>query len=284
MVQKNPLLNTPKRWRDDFPVFKKSDNKYTHGHAVIFGGEKEKAGAAMLACLGALRIGAGLTTLAAHEKSLAAYAKAPLSAMRFYYKSAKNLTALFKDTRKNAYLLGPGAGVTPNTKSLALALLKHDKPLVLDADALTVFEKNPQILFKAIHARKASTILTPHEGEFKRLFVWKKDRIAATKQAAKISGAIIVLKGSETIIAAPDGTTYINRHASPFLAKAGTGDVLAGMITGLLAQDMPPLKAASAAVWLHGDASRKIGLGLIAEDIPNILPHILQTALKSLYK
>jgi hydroxyethylthiazole kinase-like uncharacterized protein yjeF len=188
------------------------------------------------------------------------------------------LSTLLSDRRFNAIVLGPGAGVGEATQDLVAAALGSAASVVLDADALTSFADNPPGLFSQLRPR---TVLTPHEAEFGRLFpgVLSKGptRLDAARQAAQSAKCIIVLKGPDTVIAAPDGRAAINSNAPPWLATAGTGDVLAGMIAGLLAQAMEPFEAACAAVWLHGEAGTRVGVGLISEDLPEQLPHVLRS-------
>jgi NAD(P)H-hydrate epimerase len=180
---------------------------------------------------------------------------------------------LIADPRLNAVLLGPGSGVTRTTRDAVLAALRAGKSTVLDADALTTFEKARERLFSAI---SAPCILTPHEGEFRRLFAPEGGKLARARRAAAESGAVVILKGADTVIAAPDGRAAINANAPPELATAGSGDVLAGLCLGLLAQGMPAFEAAAAAVWLHGEAARTFGPGLIAEDLSESLPSVMR--------
>jgi hydroxyethylthiazole kinase-like uncharacterized protein yjeF len=199
---------------------------------------------------------------------------------------ARALKALLADPRKNALLIGPGVGVGQRTKEMVMAALGTSAAIVLDADALTSFADDPQPLFAAIASRGAPVVSTPHDGEFARLFpdLAAQPKLDRARQAAARSGAIIALKGADTVVAAPDGRASINATTSPWLATAGTGDVLAGMILGLLAQDMPVFEAASAAVWLHGAAAQAFGPGLIAEDVPEMLPKVLRDLQASVKK
>ncbi len=262
--------NTRSLWLKNFPQVSSQDNKYSRGHAVIFGSYLV-TGASRLAARAAARIGAGLVTMAVPEKAFTIYAQSLLSIMVKPLSSSKSFNDLLIDQRISAYLIGPGAGTGIRVR--ILALLKTKTPVVLDADALTAFENVSELLFKNI---KGPVVLTPHEGEFNRLFNLHGDRLEKSLAAARLSKAIIVLKGSATIIAAPDGRVVINKNAPATLATAGSGDVLSGIITGLLAQHMDPFLAACAAVWLHGEAANMFGAGLIAEDLPDLLPKILQ--------
>lgn len=233
-------------------------------------------GAARLAARSAARIGAGLTTLVVAPEAFVVYATTVESIIVRSLASPVDLENLVSDRRVSAFLLGPGAGVDEVTRLRALALLTSGKPVVLDADAITVFHDNPDELFAAI---TGPCVITPHEGEFARIFGTSGDRITRARAAAQRSGAVVVLKGAETVIAAPDGRTILNTNAPPTLATAGSGDVLAGIIVGLLAQGMDTFLAAAAAVWMHGAAASRFGIGLIADDLPDMLPAVLQSEL-----
>ena len=191
---------------------------------------------------------------------------------------ARGLTNLLADPRKNAVLIGPGVGVGERTKEMVMAALGSGAANVLDADALASFADDPRPLFAATRGHAAPVVFTPHDGEFARLFPDLADlpKLDRARQAASRSGAVITLKGADTVVAAPDGRASINATTSPWLATAGTGDVLAGMTLGLLAQAMPAFDAAAAAVWLHGAAAKEFGPGLIAEDLPEMLPAALR--------
>jgi NAD(P)H-hydrate epimerase len=180
---------------------------------------------------------------------------------------------LLSDKRKNAVLLGPGNGVTMATQMRVLAALAAEKACVLDADAISVFADDPASLLRAI---RSPCLLTPHEGEFARLFSVTGNKLARAREAAKLSGAVVLLKGPDTVIAAPDGRAVINSNAPPELATAGAGDVLAGLAVGLIAQHVAPFEAACMAAWLHGAAATQFGPGLIAEDLPDQLPAVLR--------
>lgn len=231
-------------------------------------------GAARLAARSAARIGAGLTTLAVGSDAFVVYAISVESIIVRLLASQADVENVVNDRRTSAFLLGPGAGVDEATRVRAFILLASRKPVVLDADAITVFEANPNELFAAI---TGPCVLTPHEGEFARIFGTHGDRITRATTAARLSGAVVVLKGAETVIAAPDGRTIVNTNAPPTLATAGSGDVLAGVIVGLLAQGMDTFLAAAAAVWLHAAAAARFGPGLIADDLPDLLPAVLRS-------
>jgi ADP-dependent NAD(P)H-hydrate dehydratase / NAD(P)H-hydrate epimerase len=238
-------------------------------------------GAARLAARGALRAGAGLVTIASPRQALAVNAAASLAVMVRPVDGAAELERLLDDRRLNALAIGPGVGVGEPTCERVLTALAGDRAVVLDADAMTSFADDPPRLAKALKSRVGrATILTPHEGEFSRYFGALDNRVKAgsklerSRLAAELTGSIIVLKGADTVIAAPDGRAAISGNAPSYLATAGSGDVLTGIATGLLAQGMPAFEAAAAAVWLHGEAATAFGPGLIAEDLPEQLPKL----------
>jgi NAD(P)H-hydrate epimerase len=215
-----------------------------------------------------------LVTVACTRETLPIYALSAPSAITAPVETEADYQALLADRRKNAALLGPGNGVGPQTRGRALAALGAGKAVVLDADALTSFEVRPSGLFEAI---EGDCVLTPHEGEFGRLFADRDgDKLARARAAAALSGAVVLLKGADSVIAAPDGRAAINANAPPELATAGTGDVLAGLIVGLLAQGLTSFDAACAAAWLHGETGAALGPGLIAEDLSEALPGVLR--------
>jgi NAD(P)H-hydrate epimerase len=271
--------NHPDLWRDALPLLNQEGNKYTRGHALVWGGWPT-TGAARLSATAAARIGAGLTTVAVDvsqsEAALIVYATTLVSIMVTPVAKLQDLEVLLADIRITGLLIGPGASVSEETQTRVLAMLKSGKPTVLDAGALSAFKEDPQQLFSSING---VCVLTPHEGEFTRVFPSIdpcSDKLNRARNAAKISGAIVVLKGNDTVIAAPDGRAIINTNAPATLATAGTGDVLAGIILGLLTQGMEPFLATAAAVWLHGEAANDFGVGLLAEDLPEQLPRVLQ--------
>ncbi len=267
-----------------------SDHKFNHGHAVVLSGGLGHGGAARLAARGALRIGAGLVTVACPAAALIEHASHLTSVMLRPFKDGAGLAEVLSDQRINAICVGPGMGSRAQTCDLVETVLLARRATVVDADGLSAFADDPQRLFDLLHER---CVITPHGGEFARLFpeiaaefsaVPKigpaYSKVDAARAAAKIAGCIVVFKGADTVIAAPDGRCAVHSahydQAAPWLATAGSGDVLAGFITGLLARGNPPMKAAEMAAWLHGACARKFGPGLIAEDLPEQLPAVLR--------
>src|SRR5215470_4147308 len=274
-------VNEPLLWRNAFPVPRIDGHKYARGHAVVVSGAASFTGAARLAARGALRAGAGLVTIASPYDALAINATSNLAVMVRAFDDASGLSELLADRRLNAVVIGPGSGVGAATRDLVLAALDGPRGVVLDADALTSFADKHTTLWQAIAARGGgATVLTPHEGEFARLFqsqsyvADKSSKLERTRAAARALGAVVLLKGADTVVAHPDGRAAISENAPPFLATAGAGDVLAGMIAALLAQGMPDFEAACAGTWLHGEAAAAFGPGLISEDLPEQLPAV----------
>ncbi|HYM02811.1 MAG TPA: NAD(P)H-hydrate dehydratase [Stellaceae bacterium] len=265
--------NGPALWLDAYPWPRLDGHKYRRGHVLIAGGDV-MTGAARLAARGAARIGAGLVTIAAPRAAWPVYAAALTGVIVRPIAREADFLDLLSDPRRNAILVGPGNGVTQATRDHALAALATQRSVVLDADALTVFADRPDELFAAI---AGPCVLTPHEGEFARLFPEAQgDKVRRAREAAERSGAVVLVKGADTVIAAPDGRAIINANAPPELATAGSGDVLAGLIAGLLAQGLDPLHGAASACWLHGDAAARFGPGLVAEDVVEQLPASLR--------
>ncbi len=268
--------NDPDLWLRAFPFPKPDGHKYTRGHALVYGGGV-MTGASRLAARAAQRMGAGLVTLAAPREAVHLYASALESAIVCCADKADDWRALVQDSRKNVILIGPGAGTQSNLRAYVMEALATRKPCLLDADALTVFADAPQTLFGALHP---ACVLTPHEGEFKRLFGslidFQADKLARARNAAALAGCVVVLKGADTVIATPEGFSVINHNAPPWLATGGAGDVLAGMIAGLMASNTSAMEAAAAAVWLHGKIASVFGPGLIAEDLVDGMPAALR--------
>jgi len=271
-----PVDNDPSLWRESLPTIGPQTNKYSRGLAVVVGGHP-MTGAARLAARACARSGAGATVIACAPAALESYLASVESIMVRSVDGPSGLGALLDDPRTSAVLIGPGAGVGVVTRALVAAVLRSELPAVLDADALTSFEDNPEELFALVHAR---CVLTPHAGEFARLFPTESrlevpaDRAAA---AAARCGASVLLKGHDTAMASPDGRTVVNRAAPPTLATAGSGDVLAGIIVGMCAQGMAPFDAACAAAWVHAEAARRAPAGLIADDLPELAAAVLGT-------
>jgi NAD(P)H-hydrate epimerase len=293
------FANAPPLWSGLLPRPGLAGHKYARGHALVVSGPAFHSGAARLAARGALRAGAGLVTVASPASALPENAAHLTAIMLAPCEGARALGRLLQDARKNAVLIGPGSGVGPETAEMTEAALRSAAQVVLDADALTSFSSDgsqngdavgfgftaavrpagmePASLFGMIALRETvSVVMTPHEGEFARIFPdLEGSKLERARAAAARSGAVVVLKGPDTVIASPDGRAAINDNAPPWLATAGSGDVLAGFIVGLLAQRMPAFEAACAAVWMHGDAAQMFGPGLIAEDLPDTLPGTL---------
>ncbi|HVW73948.1 MAG TPA: NAD(P)H-hydrate dehydratase [Rhizomicrobium sp.] len=266
--------NTPSLWR--YPRPKAEGHKYTRGHCVVLCGPAHATGAARLAARSCLRVGAGLVSVASPPEAIAINAAHLTAIMIKPFDGADGLARLLSDKRLNAVALGPGLGVGGETRELVDVALKSGACVLIDADAITSFKDDPEALFNRLHER---CVLTPHDGEFERLFPGLLDqgasKVEAARAAAKRAGCVVLLKGGDTVIAEGSGKAAINANAPPTLATAGSGDVLAGLIAGLLAQQMNAFEAACAGAWLHGDAARRFGPGLIAEDLPEMLPQVL---------
>jgi ADP-dependent NAD(P)H-hydrate dehydratase / NAD(P)H-hydrate epimerase len=282
-IKPQTFANEPPLWIPVFPRAASSGHKYDRGHAVVVSGELPTTGAAKLAARGALRTGAGLVTIASPNSALASHAAESAAVMVRDVEGAAGLAEFLTDTRRNAVVVGPGGGVGAPMREQVGAALRSGAAVVLDADALTSFADQVDALAGLIKSLpQRPVVATPHDGEFRRLFrVLDEDpdlysKLEKTRTAARSSGAIVVLKGGDTVVVDPAGRAAIAANAPATLATAGSGDVLAGMIAGLLAQKMPAFEAAAAAVWLHGEAATAFGPGLISEDLPDILPAVLR--------
>ena len=279
LIRPNLFENTPLLWGKDYPWPQAGGHKYTRGHCVVVSGPMHATGAARLSARAALRIGAGLVSVASPLDAVAVNAAHLTAIMVKPFDGARGLADLFDDTRLGTVVMGPGMGVGFETRALVETALAGPpwRKMVLDADALSSFADDPEALFNRL--RPGAAILTPHEGEFERLFPGLLDESASKLEAARAAavrcGAVVLLKGADTVIARPDGWAAINANAPATLATAGSGDVLSGLIGGLFAQGLEAVFAAAAAAWLHGDAAGRFGPGLIAEDIPEILPETL---------
>jgi ADP-dependent NAD(P)H-hydrate dehydratase / NAD(P)H-hydrate epimerase len=253
-----------------------SGHKYDRGHAVIISGPALSTGASRLAAHAALAVGSGLVSIIGDQAALAEHAAHVTAVML----KRKDADFSIIDNRVRSIAAGPGMGIGAETRDEVMALLARNMPMILDADALTSFGGTPETLFAAL---RPDVVLTPHDGEFAKVFpeIGLTDRLTAAKLAAKTSGAIVLLKGAETIIAAPDGRYAINRHSSPWLATAGSGDVLTGLICGIIAQGTESFDAACIAAWLHGDIGKRHGPGLTADAMAAQLPLVLAGCLAS---
>lgn len=282
-IRPRVFTNAPPLWLDGYPIPTLDGHKYSRGHALVVSGGIASTGAARLAARGALRAGAGLVTIASPSEALPVIAADSLAVMVRRADSAADLAEVLEDRRLNAVVLGPGGGVGEPMREAVCTVMDGERGVVLDADALTSFAGRLTELGAAIATQKMPRcILTPHEGEFARLFKGCPEvdelssKLDRARAAAVTLGAVIILKGPDTVVATPDGRAAIADNAPPWLATAGSGDVLAGIAGGLLAQGMPTFEAATAAVWLHGEAANAFGPGLISEDIPEALPSMLR--------
>lgn len=267
--------NTPELWASRFPWPSAASHKHARGRLIAISGEPWSTGAARLAARAGLRIGAGVVTLLSPPESLQANASHLEAVMLRPFETDLELEQLAADV--DAAIIGPAAGVNETTLLNLLALARTGAALVIDADAITVFRDDPHELFSVLDR---DDVLTPHPGEFERLFPGllrsSPERVTAARRAAERAGAVVLLKGPDTVIAAPDGRAAVNLNGSPWLATAGSGDVLAGFIGGLIAQGLESFEAACAAAWIHAEAADLHGPGLIAEDLPGLAPSVLR--------
>jgi hydroxyethylthiazole kinase-like uncharacterized protein yjeF len=282
------FANSPAIWRAVFPDLRMDSNKYARGSALVLSGGASHSGAARLAARAALRVGAGLIALASPLDAVAVNSAHSTAVMVAPFDGAAGFAGLLADSRRNAVVIGPAAGVGAATKALVATALAtkgteaQPRSFVLDADALTSFAGEAAALAALTKGARVTTAITPHDGEFSRLFKANEEisnlpsKLARARAAAAFLGAVVVSKGADTVVAEPGGRATIGVDLPPILATAGSGDVLAGLIGGLLAQGMPIFEAASCAVWLHGAAARAFGPGLIAEDLTEILPRVLR--------
>ncbi|WP_230532912.1 NAD(P)H-hydrate dehydratase [Microvirga roseola] len=277
------FANAPALWQHDLPRPNLASHKYDRGHTLVASGGATRTGAARLAARAALRIGSGLVTVASPPEALGVNAAHLTAIMLRGCDGPEGLHHILKDERFNSLVLGPALGVHSETRAMVAVAAQARRSLVLDADALTSFEGMATELHQAF--QNAPTVLTPHGGEFARLFKDHPDildppsKIDRARRAAFYTGAVIVLKGSDTVIAAPDGRAAINENGTPYLATAGSGDTLCGIIAGLMAQNLPAFEAACAGVWIHAESGASFGPGLIAEDLADLLPGILRRLL-----
>lgn len=264
--------NSPALWAGDLPWPQPMDHKYSRGHALVIGGPV-LTGAARMSAKAAQRAGAGAVTVAAPADAQTVYKVTLESIMVAPYRDTSSLQELVEAPTVSACLIGPGAGLVTATRERACMVLRTGKPTVIDADAISIFEDAAELLHGSVNG---PVVLTPHEGEFARLFPdLKGGRLFRARAAAARSGCTVLLKGFDTVIAAPDGRLVINSNAPAYLATAGAGDVLAGIVAALLAQGMPTFEAACAAAWMHAESAAAFGPGLIPEDITAGLPAVL---------
>ncbi|MEO1142308.1 MAG: NAD(P)H-hydrate dehydratase, partial [Pseudomonadota bacterium] len=262
--------NDPEIWLAQYPTPSLEAHKYDRGHTLVLSGPPTATGAARLLAGAALRAGSGLVTIASPTDALSINAAHLTSVMLQKADNPKDVKHILKDKRFNCVALGPGMPPGKQTIAMVKQVLEQQRKTVLDAGALTAFAGKPETLFKQILSNNRDTFLTPHEGEFARLFPTETtltSKIERAVSAAERSGAIVILKGPDTIVACPTGQVSISDNAPPWLATAGSGDVLAGIIAGLASQGMPGFEAASAGVWLHGDAANRLGPGMISSDL-----------------
>ena len=279
------FVNSPTVWRRALPRLGPAAHKYARGAALVLSGPAHQTGASRLAARAALRAGAGIVSIASPIDSVAVNAAHLTAVMVAPFAGLQGFEALLADARRRAIALGPGAGVGPELRKLVTAALTRPaqaRTVVLDADALTSFAGEAERLAALIARGGHAAIMTPHEGEFAKLFAGAKgvepadDKLYRARAAARLTGAVVLIKGPDTVVAAPDGRASIGWDLPPTLATAGSGDVLTGFVVGLAAQGMPAFEAASAGVWLHGAAARAFGPGLISEDLPEALPGVLR--------
>jgi len=276
--------NDPTLWRSLLPVPVAETHKYRRGHVGVLSGGPTATGAARLSAMAAARAGAGAVTLLSPGNALAVNAMHLTAIMLRKADDAEEVRSFLEERKPGALVLGPGLPASGGTAALAIDLLAHfdnaSPALVLDASALTAFAGQPEILFDAATRPELPPIvLTPHHGEFGRLFAEialddERSKLEKARAAARRAGATVIYKGPDTVIAAPDGRAAINTNGTPLLATAGSGDVLSGIVASLLAQGMPAFEAACAAVWMHAEAALRFGPGLIAEDLPGVLPSV----------
>jgi NAD(P)H-hydrate epimerase len=278
------FANGPALWLHALPKPGLSSHKYERGHTLVASGGATRTGAARLAARAALRIGSGLVTVASPPEAIGVNAAHLTAIMLKGCDGPEGLHNILQDTRLNALVLGPALGVHAGTRAMVTVAVQARRNLVLDADALTSFEGLVSELHGAF--RHAPTVLTPHDGEFNCLFKGHPDmidpesKIERARRAAAYAGAVVLLKGADTVIAAPDGRAAINENGTPYLATAGSGDTLCGLIAGLMAQNVPAFEAACAGAWIHAEAGASFGPGLIAEDLAELVPGVLRSLLR----
>ena len=284
-IQPLTFRNLPALWQDDLPQPKRNQHKYSRGHTAVFSGGVLSTGAARLSAMAAARVGAGAVTLLSPSDALNVHASHLTTIMLRGVNHYTEITNAFQAKSPRSVVLGPGFGLARPIQQYVETILMSEPAgvLVLDADGITVFKDNAAELFQLVKLSLWDVVLTPHEGEFARLFPdlvqREPSKLERARQASELSGCAVVYKGPDTVIAAPDGRAAINENGTPWLATAGSGDVLTGLIAGLTAQDMPAWQACCAAVWVHCEAAKAFGPGVIAEDLPDQIPAILRNFL-----
>jgi len=281
-------INHPESWRDLLPLPAVDGHKFQRGHVLVRGGPVQQTGAARLSATAALQTGAGLVTLASTSDALAVNASHLTAVMLSTVNSGREWQVAIDDSRITALLIGPGNGRSAATRSAVLAALTTGKSVVLDADALSCWQQTSSLLFPALRSSASAVVLTPHAGEFKRLFgnmdfMQLPSKLHQAQAAAVESGAVVVFKGPDTVIAAPDGRAAININAPPWLATAGAGDVLAGVIAAFLSQGVEAYAAACAGVWVHGNAASEQGFPMTAESLIPALGSVIAKLLPPNY-
>ena len=280
------FLNSPNLWKKNYKWPTLKDHKYKRGHTLVRSGKVSSTGASRLASISALRVGSGAVTLASDKEALIVNASNLTSVMVNVISSHDEFLLFAKNRKINSLIIGPGLGQSDTTKELVLKSINSNISLVLDADAMSSFKGSPQDLIHCLKKRrkKNNIILTPHEGEFERVFKYKNlNKIEKTQKASKETNTTILLKGNDSIVSSPKGKVSVSEKSSVFLATAGSGDILAGLCGGLLAQGMKSFEAASAAVWIHNQIGLLSGPGLIADDMEKILLKFLPKILRNLY-
>lgn len=278
------FANRPVLWQGALPRPDLGWHKYERGHTLVASGGATRTGAARLAARAALRIGSGLVTVASPPEAIGVNASHLTAVMLRGCNGPEGLYGILKDERFNALVLGPALGVHAATRAMVAVAIQARRCLLLDADALTSFEGLASELHQAFHG--APTVITPHEGEFSRLFKGHPDlldpssKLERARRAAAYIGAVVIVKGMDTVVAAPDGRAAINENGTPYLATAGSGDTLCGIIAGLMAQHMPAFEAACAGVWIHAEAGSSFGPGLTSEDLADLLPGVLRQLIR----
>ena len=276
-MKKKFIINLPKLWIKQFPWKKKNDHKYSRGKVIVIGSQPNMIGSTMLSSEAALRVGTGSVKIICSKKTLPIYSLKFSSVLKEEINNLSVLEKLVIKEKNSVFLIGPGAGVNHLTKKRTKLILKHCQHVIIDADALTCFKKNPNELYRLLDKNK---IITPHIKEFHAIFPMINKKITNYEKivkASKICKCNIILKGSTTLICSPTGNIVINDHTSSELAVIGSGDVLCGITASLVGKNkLTPFLACCAAVWIHGDIAKKFGPGLISEDILKNIPNALK--------